>query len=107
MNHPHAKLDRKRMSIIQSALKSGYEIDQLCQAITGCSFTGHNMGANDRGERYDGLHVILRDANQIDRFISNYLNPPKRVTVSEQQAKQSYQALETWFQGEEENCGSH
>lgn len=107
MNHPNAKLDKKRKIIIQGALKSGYEVEQLCQAITGCSYTAHNMGENERGERYDGLHVILRDANQIDRFIGNYLNPPKKLSACEHQAKQSYQALETWFQGEEEGCGNH
>ncbi len=107
MNHPNAKLDKKRKLIIQGALKSGYEVEQLCQAITGCSFTAHNMGENERGERYDGLHVILRDANQIDRFINNFLAPPKRVSAGEQQARQSYQALETWFQGEDESSGSH
>jgi len=71
MHHPQAQLDPKRVHIIKQALKSGYTPVQLCQAITGCSVTPHNMGDNDRGQRYDGLHVILRDGDQIDRFIRN------------------------------------
>lgn len=58
MKHPHAKLDRDRQSLIKRALKWRYSVEQLCTAITGCSITPHNRGDNDRGERFDGLHII-------------------------------------------------
>ena len=74
MNHPAAKLDEKRQSLIRKALKSGYTETDLYVAIRGCSYTPHNMGQNDRGERFDGLHIIMRD---IDRFIGNYHKPPQ------------------------------
>lgn len=76
MTHPRAKLDQKRDRIIRVAMKAGYSVQDLKQAITGCSLTAHNMGQNDRGEKYDGLHVILRPEN-IDRFMANAVNPPQ------------------------------
>ena len=60
LNHPTAKLDKKRKFIISNALKMGYTLEQLCEAIKGCLQTPHNMGCNDRGQRYDGLDVISR-----------------------------------------------
>ncbi|MFK0570602.1 hypothetical protein [Endozoicomonas sp.] len=74
MNHPTAKLDEKRRKLIRNAIKTGYPINDLKTAILGCSLTPHNVGDNDRGQRYDGLHVIFKDADQIDRFIHNAIN---------------------------------
>ena len=75
-NHPRSNLDDKRKKLITDALKNGYTEDQLIEAIRGCTNTPHNMGINDRGEKYDGLHVILKSADQIDRFINNFHTPP-------------------------------
>lgn len=105
MNHPRAALDGKRKKLIGHALQLGYDEAQLCEAITGCSLTPHNVGDNDRGQRFDGLHVILRDADQIDRFIRNCTSPPQKLTQQEQQARQSYQALQPWFEGKEAQDG--
>ncbi|WP_419832163.1 hypothetical protein [Endozoicomonas atrinae] len=74
MGHPNAKLDDKRRKLIRNALKTGYAVNDLKTAILGCSKTPHNMGDNDRGQRYDGLHVIFKNADQIDRFIHNAMN---------------------------------
>ncbi len=74
MDHPNAKLDDKRRKLIRNALKTGYAVNDLKTAIVGCSLTPHNMGDNDRGQRYDGLHVIFKNADQIDRFIHNAMN---------------------------------
>lgn len=86
MDHPQARLDDKRKKSISKALKMGYSVDDLKSAILGCSFTPHNIGINDRSQRYDGLHVILKDADQIDRFIRNAKSPPlqNRQTVQDQ-----------------------
>ena len=75
-NHPRSNLDDKRKKLITDALKTGYTEDQLIEAIRGCTNTPHNMGINDRDEKYDGLHVILKNADQIDRFINNFHTPP-------------------------------
>ena len=98
MGHPTAKLDHKRRRIIDRALKSGYSEAELCEAITGCSLTPYNMGDNDRGQRYDGLHVILRDADQIDRFIRNYQSPPRKLNEAERRTEANTQALQEWMQ---------
>jgi hypothetical protein len=74
MGHPNARLDDKRRKLIRNALKTGYAVNDLKTAILGCSYTPHNMGDNDRGQRYDGLHVIFKNADQIDRFINNAIN---------------------------------
>jgi DNA-binding XRE family transcriptional regulator len=70
MNHPQAKLDKKRRSKIEAALKLGFTIDQLKQAIDGCALTSFNMGDNLRSQRYDGIDLIFRDAEHIERFIA-------------------------------------
>jgi hypothetical protein len=76
LGHPTAKLDEKRKQCIRYGLKLGYSISQLCEAITGCSLTPHNMGNNDRGQRFDGLHIIFKNADNIERFIFNARSPP-------------------------------
>jgi hypothetical protein len=48
LEHPQAELDNKRKKLIHEVLKSGYSVQQLCEAITGCSLTPHNMGLNDK-----------------------------------------------------------
>ncbi len=71
MKHPNAKLDSNRKRKIQSALKLGFSLEQLKQAIDGCTNTAFNMGKNNEGKKYDGISVIFKDAEQIERFISN------------------------------------
>lgn len=71
MDHPKANFDEKRKAVIQKALKLGYSPEQLCQAIDGCKKTPFNMGKNEAHQTYDGLHIILKDADHIERFIEN------------------------------------
>ena len=96
MAHPSAKLDPKRRALIGKALQSGYDVNELCDAITGCSVTPHNIGDNDRGQRYDGLHVILRDSDQIDRFIHNRNHPPRAVTEAQRKTQANVHTLQQW-----------
>jgi hypothetical protein len=106
MGHSEAKLDHNRRALITKALNFGYDIEQLCQAIKGCSYTSYNMGDNDRGQRYDGLHVILRDADQIDRFIHHYHSPPKPIREADRRTQANVQTLQRWIDqkmGEEQN----
>lgn len=74
--HAKAKLDSKRERAVRDRLKDGYSVDDLKQAIVGCSKTPHNQGQNDRGERYDLLELICRDAAHVDRFMRNAEKPP-------------------------------
>ena len=97
MRHPNSKLDCKRSSLIRKALRIGYNAEQLCEAITGCSITPHNIGHNERGQRYDGLHVILGDADQIDRFIRNYHHPPRPITKAHQRLQANVSEVNDWL----------
>lgn len=97
LQHPNAVLDEKRKKLIRTALKMGYSAAQLCDAITGCSYTPHNIGDNDRGQRYDGLHVILRDADQIDRFIRNATSPPRPPHPADKLMQANITAGQNWL----------
>jgi hypothetical protein len=97
MNHRKAKIDNKRKTLIKNALSLGYNTEQLCNAISGCSITPHNMGDNKQGQRYDGLHIILRDADQIDRFIYNYQQPPQPIRDSERLTKSNIHSVQRWL----------
>jgi hypothetical protein len=35
------------------------------------------MGQNEQGQKYNGLALIFRSADQIDRFIANDTSPPR------------------------------
>ncbi len=89
MQHPRARLDKKRKKLIETAINDGYTAAELKQAIDGCSLTPFNMGVNDRNQCYDGIDLIFRDADHIDRFIENAANPP----TSSKSGKDSQQNL--------------
>lgn len=69
MTSPKSALDAKRKKLISDALKS-YSPADICKAIRGCSKSPFNMGENDRRTKYNGLNLILRDAEHIDHFVS-------------------------------------
>lgn len=71
MNHPRAKLDKKRKRTLEQALKLGYSVSELQKAIDGCKNTPFHMGKNDNNQVYDDISLIFRDAEHIDRFIRN------------------------------------
>lgn len=54
---------------IERALGWGYSVDQLCSAIDGIRLSRFHMGDNESHTRHDGLKIILKDAEQIDKFI--------------------------------------
>lgn len=70
MNHPKAKLDKKRQQKIKNALKL-YSKEDLKRAINGCANTPYNMGKNNSNQIFDEIGLILRDSANIERFINN------------------------------------
>lgn len=82
MNHPQAKLDKKRGGIIHKALQLGYSVVDLKKAINGCAQTPFNMGENERRQIYDDISLILRDAEHIERFMNNSTNPPNEKQIN-------------------------
>lgn len=97
MGYLEAHLDPKRQKLIGNALRWGYSVEALCEAIQGCALTPHNQGHNDRGERYDSLKIILRSADQIDRFRRNYRSPPRILDESERKLQASVQSVNAWL----------
>jgi hypothetical protein len=89
MHKPRASLDEKRRNIIRKAL-AHYTVTDLCLAIDGCNASAWHMGDNDKGRKFDGLDLILRDAGKIDAFMAMRDAPPPRqrpLTVAEQRAE--------------------
>lgn len=64
MSHPRAKLDNNRKNLIRIALEKDYTEDDLKLAIDGCSSSPYHMENN-----YDGLGLILRNAEKIEKFM--------------------------------------
>ncbi len=76
-----AKFKGKRKARVLDRLKDGYTVDDLKQAVDGCALTPHNMGQNDRGEKYNDLELICRDVEHVDRFIQNARDPPSPKAI--------------------------
>jgi hypothetical protein len=77
LDHPKAVFAGKRERAVRARLKEGRSVEDLKLAIDGCAKTPHNLGQNDRGERYDDLELICRDDSNVERFIRNATAPPK------------------------------
>ena len=80
----------------------GYGVVQLCDAISGCAKTPFNMGENERGQRYDSLQLILRDADHIDRFMQNHVAPPQ-PRVIDPIRQNNLSVMERILEGDEED----
>ena len=65
------KLDSKRKTAIKNRLSDGYTVDQIKQAIINCSLTPHNMGQNDRGQKFNDIELICRNVSNLERFIES------------------------------------
>jgi len=75
MGKDRAAFDPKRRRAVEARLRD-FTVDDLRKAIDGCSRTPHNMGQNDKGERYNDLELICRDAGHVERFMTNADHPP-------------------------------
>lgn len=86
MKSPGSALDKPRRGYIEKALKN-YTPREVCEAIRGCSMTPHNMGINDRNEKYNGLNVVLKNADNIDRFIRTARAKPNGHAIGADQTE--------------------
>ena len=68
MNSPRSAFDDSRKRLIKKSLKH-YSLQDLCTAIRGCSKSPYHMGQNAQKTKYNGLDLILRNAEKIDKFI--------------------------------------
>ena len=58
-------------------------------AIEGCARSEWHMGKNDRGQRYDDLTLIFRDAEKVERFLEYRNQQP--------QAQHRSSTLDRWM----------
>lgn len=70
MGNPRARLDVKRAKAIRLMLAAGYSREDLELAIFGCSISPFHRGQNDRGQKYQDIALICRDAEHVDKFIA-------------------------------------
>jgi len=69
MGHERSRLDAGRSRTVRAMLEAGYSVDDLKLAIDGCAGSEWHRGKNDRATVYDGLGLICRDAEHVDRFM--------------------------------------
>lgn len=74
----------KEYQAIRARLEEGFTIADLCKAIAGMHRTPHNQGVNDRGQKYLGLGLCMRNRDQVIRFMEAAdgpaPSPPSRNT---------------------------
>ena len=68
-----AKFTPKRLKAVKDRLKQEYTVDEIKQAIYGCSVTPHNNGTSKEnyGKRFDCLELICRNGENVERFAGN------------------------------------
>lgn len=91
--HPRAQPGAKERGKISARLREGYSVGDLIEAIDGCHRTPHNLGANERGQKYLDLELIVRDSSHVARYLENNRNPPR--PRNEREARVLY-AAERW-----------
>jgi len=69
MGSQKSKIDEKRKKSILAAMKIGYSVRDICDAISGCAKDSFSMGQNDRNKKFNDINLICRDAEHIDKFI--------------------------------------
>lgn len=98
--HPQAlkrpRSDSKEWRLVAARLREGYTVEQLCAAVDGCHMTPHNLGQNDRGTKYLGLGLIMRDGDQVTRFMETAQEGGPRAVPSAREAS-GRRAAEAWL----------
>lgn len=94
MNSPRSKLDANRKTLITNALKH-YTVDDLKQAVDGCAGSPYHMGTNDQKTKYNGLDLILRNAEKIEGFMVKATNrpvAPKQSSITKDFSQSTYKS---------------
>ena len=91
MGHERARLDMARARVIKQRFRDGYTLEDLCLAIDGCAASAFHMGENDRGQVYDSVTLILRDADHVDKFIRAGERAHQMIEQSQRRKEQERQ----------------
>lgn len=92
--HPRARAGSKERAKIRERLAEGSTVDDLKLAIDGCHKSPFHCGDNERGQKYQTLELIVRDASKVAAFIELANSPrgsPTAVPASRNEA--SHQAF--------------
>jgi len=73
--HPTAKPGKRERTLIDGRLKEGFTVPELCEAIDGQHRSPHHLGQNDRGTKYLGLELAVRDSAKVNQFRSIAAQP--------------------------------
>jgi uncharacterized protein YdaU (DUF1376 family) len=82
-SHPKAILDGKRRRLIESRLQQ-FSAEDLRSSIDGYKLSPFHQGENKDGKIFDGLDLILRDAQHVEEGLRFLRNPPRPPPVIEQ-----------------------
>jgi hypothetical protein len=78
-SHPKPKSTSKEWRAIKARLDEGYSVETLKLAIDGMHLTPHNLGDNERGQKYLSLELCMRNGSQVQRFAETAsFGPPKK-----------------------------
>jgi hypothetical protein len=67
--HPRYRPNTRVEKLIRSRLEDGFAMRELIDAIHGCHMSPFHCGDNDRGQRYQSLDLILRNADKVTQFL--------------------------------------
>lgn len=93
MDHPRARMDLARAKVIRARMQDGYSAEDLMLAIDGNAASAWHQGENDRGQVFDSLTLILRDADHCDRFIRAGETAHKLIEQREQRKAEEQKTL--------------
>jgi hypothetical protein len=96
--HGAAKLTADRRKVVVKALQN-YSPDELCECISGYKASAWHQGQNERGQVYDALELMLRDAKHIDAGISYARKPAQGRTVADLREAATKNTIEEWANG--------
>lgn len=96
--HKSAKLTADRRKVIGKALRD-YSPDELCECIAGYKASAWHQGQNERGQVYDGLELMLRDAKHIDAGIGYARKPAVGRTAADLREAATINTIEEWANG--------
>lgn len=84
-----AKLDRKRRTRIEWALKN-YSLDETVAAVRGWRHSAHHRGENRQGTVYNAIELLLRDSEHFEKFRDFELRQTPADAVADRLSSDSY-----------------
>lgn len=91
-SHPRSHPGDKRLKLICDRLNDGYSEDDLILAVLGCSVSKWHQGQNPSNTKYNSIELILRNGDQVDKFMDIGIAERDRRAVKAILEKQQVQS---------------